>query len=94
MKLQEALDSERQRHDSEEAVPNRQIQELEGEIDTKRQAFEEARSGLSRVKEELRLTKREEHNLNEKIQGLEDEIEILRAVLTTKSIAQGRRLCR
>ncbi len=81
MKLQEALDSERQRHDSEEAVLNRQIQELEGEIDTKRQAFEEARSGLSRVKEELRLTKREEHNLNEKIQGLEDEIEILQSSL-------------
>ncbi|KAI9878241.1 MAG: hypothetical protein M1830_001464 [Pleopsidium flavum] len=81
MKLQEALESEKQRHDSEEAVLNRQIQELNSEIDTKRQAFEEARLELTRVKEELRLSKREEHNLNEKIQGLEDEIEILQSSL-------------
>ena len=77
MKLQEALESEKQRHESEEAVLDRQIQELNDEVEKRRQSFESVRSELSKVKEELRLRKREEDSLNQKIEGLEDEIVIL-----------------
>ncbi len=81
MKLQQALESEKERHQSEEAVLTRQIRELNDEIDTRRQSCEDIRSELSRIKEDLRLKKREEGSLNEKIQGLEDEIVILQGSL-------------
>jgi chromosome segregation ATPase len=80
-KLQEVIDSEKERHLQEEAVLNRQIKELGEDIASKRQVVSGQRSEMLTVKEGLRVARREEGVLKEKVQALEDEIAILRASL-------------
>ncbi|MBN6743289.1 hypothetical protein JKG47_23070, partial [Acidithiobacillus sp. MC6.1] len=81
LKLQEALQSEKDRHIREEAVLTRQINELNADVDARRKAVEEVRSELSNVREELRLSQREQKTIAEKVEGLEDEVEILQTNL-------------
>ena len=81
VKLQEALESEKQRHKSEEAVLERQLQESAAEIDEKRRALEDLRTDLSQTKEELRVSQRDQADLEEKVQALEDEVEVLQSGL-------------
>ena len=81
VKLQEALESEKQRHRSEEAVLERQLQELAAEIDEKRKALDDLRTDLSETKEELRVSQRDQADLEEKVQALEDEVEVLQSGL-------------
>ena len=81
MKLKEALDSETQRHKSEEAILERQVQELNTDVDEKRQALDDLRSELSQTREDLRISQREHLAFEEKVQALEDEIEILQSGL-------------
>ena len=81
MKLQEALESEKHRHQSEEAVLNRQLQELESEMNERRQDLDDLRSEASRTREELRVSKRDCMALEEKVEALEDEIEVLQSGL-------------
>ncbi|KAI9731472.1 MAG: hypothetical protein M1818_007862 [Claussenomyces sp. TS43310] len=85
MMLKEALSSEKKRFASEEAVLKQQIEDLNKDIDARRHAFEEARSQLSNVKEELGLSRREQKIFAEKIEGLEDEIEVLQTSLDDES---------
>ncbi|KAI9834217.1 MAG: hypothetical protein M1819_003055 [Sarea resinae] len=85
MKLKEALDSENERHRREETLLSRQIQELQTEVDSRRRGLEEVRGELARVKEDLRISKRQEEALTEKTQGLEDEIEVLQGSLDEES---------
>lgn len=80
-KLQEALESEKQRHHREEAVLDRQIKELSVNISEKRHALEDLRSEVSGTKEELRVSKRDQTALEEKIEALEDEVEVLQSGL-------------
>ncbi|KAJ5046493.1 uncharacterized protein L3040_003736 [Drepanopeziza brunnea f. sp. 'multigermtubi'] len=84
-KLQQALESEKERHQSQEAVLNRQISELNDDLQTRRQEFDEVRVELQNVKEELRLSQREHRFLSEKVEGLEDEVEILQTSLDDES---------
>lgn len=84
-KMREALDSEKQRHSDAEALLKRQIEELTQDVETRRLALEELRSDLSGVKEELRLSQREQKTLAEKAEGLEDEIEVLQTSLDDES---------
>ena len=79
MRLQEALESEKQRHLQEEKVLNRQIEELNQDLATKRSASEDNRSELNNAREELRISVREQALLKEKVAELEDEIEVLQA---------------
>ena len=81
LKLQQALESEKQRHQSEEAVLGRQIQHLNADVDEKRQELEELRSDLSQAKEKLRVSDREQGDLEDKVQSLEDEVEVLQSEL-------------
>ena len=81
MKLKEALESEKQRHKSEEAVLERQIQELNANVDEKRQALDDLRSDLSQTREDLRVSQREQMVFEEKVQALEDEVEVLQSGL-------------
>jgi chromosome segregation ATPase len=81
MKLQQALQSEKDRHTSEEAILTRQINELNEDVNARRKALEELRSELSTAQEELRLSQREQKSLAEKVEGLEDEVEILQTNL-------------
>ncbi|KAL1967585.1 hypothetical protein VTN77DRAFT_3100 [Rasamsonia byssochlamydoides] len=80
-KLQEVIDSEKDRHRQEEAVLSRQVKELNEDIASKRQIIEEQRNELLSIKEELRVSRREEESLKEKVQALEDEVVILQASL-------------
>ncbi len=77
MKLKEALDSEKQRHKSEEAILERQVQEINADVDEKRQALDDLRAELSQNREDLRISQREQLALEEKVQALEDEVEVL-----------------
>ena len=77
MKLQEALESEKQRHASEEAVLDRQVQELNADIEEKRQVLDDLRSELSQTKETLRVSQKDQASLEEKVQALEDEVDVL-----------------
>ena len=81
VKLQEALESEKQRHKSEEAVLERQLQESANEIDEKRRALDELRTDISQTREDLRVSQRDQADLEEKVQSLEDEVEVLQSGL-------------
>ena len=79
MKLQEALESEKQRHLQEEKVLSKQIDELQHDLAAKRTASDECRTELNNAKEELRISIREQAALKEKVSELEEEIEVLQA---------------
>ena len=88
MKLQEALESEKTRHTDEEAVLSRQIHELKEDVDNKRRSVDELRSELSKVNEDLRVCGRDQAASEERIQALEDEIEILQSSLDDEEHAR------
>ncbi|PGH12397.1 hypothetical protein AJ79_04345 [Helicocarpus griseus UAMH5409] len=88
-KLQNIIDSEKQRHSQEVELLNRQIKELNDDIASRRQAAESQRQELFNVREELRIAKREESSLTEKLQGLEDEIVVLQATLEEERAYSG-----
>lgn len=79
MKLQEALESEKQRHLQEEKILSKQIDELNEDLATKRSTAESNRLEVNNAKEELRISIREQAVLKEKISELEEEIEVLQA---------------
>ncbi|EXJ88888.1 hypothetical protein A1O3_01952 [Capronia epimyces CBS 606.96] len=79
MKLQEALESEKQRHLQEEKVLSRQIEELQQDLAAKRSAADESRTELSNAREELRISIRAQAALKETVAELEEEIEVLQA---------------
>ncbi|KAI9799177.1 MAG: hypothetical protein M1833_004217 [Piccolia ochrophora] len=81
MKLQEALQSEKERHSREEEILSQQIEELHEDVETRRQSLDSVKAELSRAKEEVRINKRAQNNLEEKAQGLEDEVVILQNAL-------------
>ncbi|OAX81608.1 hypothetical protein ACJ72_04051 [Emergomyces africanus] len=88
-KLQNILESEKQRHQQDEELLNRQIKELNDDIASRRQAAENQRQELLKIKEELRAATREESNLKEKLQGLEDEVVVLQATLEEERAFAG-----
>ena len=81
MKLQEALESEKLRHEGEEVLLSRHVQDLRSTLEEKRSAIEGTRSELLKLKDELRISKRNEEVSEEKIQSLEDEVDILQIAL-------------
>ncbi|OJD27497.1 hypothetical protein ACJ73_01110 [Blastomyces percursus] len=88
-KLQNIIESEKQRHLQDEELLNRQIKELNDDIASKRQAVESQRKELLSVKEELRAARREESSLKEKLQALEDDIVVLQATLEEERAFAG-----
>jgi chromosome segregation ATPase len=84
-RLQQALESEKERHESNEAMLNRQISDLNEDLQTSRKSLEEVRAELSSVRDELRFSQREQRGLLEKFEGLEDEVEILQTSLEEES---------
>jgi chromosome segregation ATPase len=90
-KLQGAIDSEKQRHLQEEAVLNRQIKELGDDLSQKRHILDEQRNDILTVREELRVSRRQEQSLKEKVQALEDEVIVLQSSLADEQeYAKGR----
>lgn len=91
VKLQEAIDSEKQRHSQEEGVLNRQVKDLEDDLTLKRRLLDEQRSDLLSTKEELRVSRRDEQSLKDKVQALEDEVAVLQSSLADEQeYAKGR----
>ncbi|MCJ1390835.1 hypothetical protein MMC18_003696 [Xylographa bjoerkii] len=81
LRLQEALENEKQRHLGEEALLSRQIKEFQEDLANKRQLMDENRLEILRLKEELRSGNRDQAASDEKIQALEDEIDVLQIAL-------------
>ncbi|KAI9889031.1 MAG: hypothetical protein M1814_006034 [Vezdaea aestivalis] len=81
LRLQEVLRTEQDRHQRQEASLNRQIEGLNSEINVKRQHLDASRDEAAKVRDELRASKREETTLKDKIQALDDEIDVLQASL-------------
>ena len=79
--LQKALESEKQRHQTDERVLMQQIEDLKTDSSAKREASDANRKELSNAKEELRISIREQAALKEKAEQLEEEIEVLQANL-------------
>ncbi|KAM3069969.1 hypothetical protein ACMFMG_003995 [Clarireedia jacksonii] len=84
-RLQDAMRIEKERHENQEALLTRQINDLNEDIQTRRKALDDSRSELATVREELRLSQREQKLLTEKIEGLEDEVELLQSSLDEES---------
>lgn len=91
-KLQQALDSEKERHENKEFLLNRQISVLNEDIQTLRKSVDELKSELSTAQEEYRLSQRENRSLLEKIEGLEDEVEILQTSLDEESDRSNKQI--
>ncbi|KAI1609250.1 hypothetical protein EDD37DRAFT_640799 [Exophiala viscosa] len=79
MKVQEAMESEKHRHQQEEKVLSRQIEELQQDLLAKRIATDDVRMELNNAREELRISIRDQAALKEKVAELEEEIEVLQA---------------
>lgn len=80
-KLQQALQSEKNRHQDQENLLKSQIDELNEDVHARREAIEDARAELAVAREDVRLSQREQKILIEKVEGLEDEVEILQTSL-------------
>ncbi|KIW11024.1 hypothetical protein PV08_10323 [Exophiala spinifera] len=79
MRLQEAIESEKERHRQEEMILSKQIEELQQDLRSKRNLADDSRTELNNAKEELRISIREQAALKEKVAELEEEIEVLQA---------------
>lgn len=84
-KLQQAMDSEAQRHKKEEAVLGRQIDDLQQDLEARQTMLEDLRRELSTVRDELRQARLDHQTEVDKVEGLEDEIEVLQTTLDEES---------
>lgn len=84
-KLQLALQSETERHQNEEAILSRQIDDLQEDLSSRQQALEDLRNEMSAVRDELRQAQLDKQTEAAKIVSLEDEIEVLQATLDEES---------
>lgn len=84
-KLQEALQSETDRHHNEEAVLSRQIDDLQEDLSSRQQMLEGLRNELSAVRDELRQSQLDKQAEFAKVESLEDEVEVLQATLDEES---------
>lgn len=75
MKLREAHESEKERFRSEEAVLGRQIHELNNDVIEKQRVIDEVRFELSEIKDQLRVSLRDQADLEEKVEVLEEELQ-------------------
>jgi chromosome segregation ATPase len=80
-KLQEAIQSETERHRSEEAVLSRQIEDLQQDLEARQAVLTGLRNEISALRDELRQTRLDYQSQSEKLEGLEDEVEVLQATL-------------
>lgn len=84
-KLQEALQSETDRHHNEEAVLSRQVDDLQEDLSSRQQILEDLRNELSAVRDELRQAQLDHQAEAQKVESLEDEVEVLQATLDEES---------
>lgn len=75
--LQELMDSERMRHESEENVLRRQLESLQSQLDTRQSILDGLRKELASVRDELRTSQLASQTAKNKCERLEDEVEAL-----------------
>lgn len=92
MRLQDALNSESERHKSEEAALSRQINELRHDLEARQSALTGLRDDISTLREELRQSKLDCQEQAEKIEALEDEVEVLEATREEESEDANQKL--
>ncbi|KAG6017780.1 hypothetical protein E4U54_003385 [Claviceps lovelessii] len=82
LKLQNAMESEIERHKNEETIMHRQIDDLQDALEARQALLTKLRNELSTVRDELRQTQIEyQANVN-KVVALQDEVEMLRSKST------------
>ncbi|KAL2024783.1 hypothetical protein VTK56DRAFT_5604 [Thermocarpiscus australiensis] len=84
-KLQEALQSETERHRKEEAILRTQIDQLQQDLSSRQAMLEDLRNELSAARDELRQSQLDCQSQREKVEALEDEVEILQATIDEES---------
>ncbi|KAF4470850.1 myosin heavy chain [Fusarium albosuccineum] len=80
-KLQVAIQSEAERHRSEEGVLTRQIEDLQDALETRQALLTNLRNELSTVRDELRQTQIDYQSQARKVTALEDEVDVLQTTL-------------
>ncbi|KAJ4135907.1 hypothetical protein NW768_003509 [Fusarium equiseti] len=80
-KLQVAIQSEAERHRSEEGLLARQIEDLQDALETRQTLLTNLRNELSTVRDELRQTQIEYQAQTRKAAALEDEVDVLQTTL-------------
>ncbi|KAG8669957.1 hypothetical protein FPOAC2_09300 [Fusarium poae] len=80
-KLQIAIQSEAERHRSEEGLLTRQIEDLQDALETRQTLLTNLRNELSAVRDELRQTQIEHQAQTRKAAALEDEVDVLQTTL-------------
>lgn len=92
MKLQDALNSEAQRHKNEEAALSRQIDDLRQDLETRQSSLTALRNEVAAVREDLRQSQLDYQAQAEKVEALEDEVEVLQATLDEESEDAAQKL--
>ncbi|KAL2889995.1 Spindle pole body protein pcp1 [Ceratocystis lukuohia] len=80
-RLQDAIKDEADRHNRDEAVLSRRIEELQHALEIKQSSLSELRTEISNVREELRHAQSRARTEAEKAEALADEVEVLQAVM-------------
>ncbi|KAL4723404.1 hypothetical protein ACLX1H_009901 [Fusarium chlamydosporum] len=80
-RLQVAIQSEAERHRSEEGILTRQIEDLQDALETRQTLLTNLRNELSTVRDELRQTQIEHQAQVRKVAALEDEVDVLQTTL-------------
>ncbi|KJR80060.1 spindle-pole body protein (Pcp1) [Sporothrix schenckii 1099-18] len=75
--LQELMDSERMRHESEENILRHQLENLQTQLDTRQGTLDGLRKELASVRDELRSSQLTGQASKNKCERLEDEVEAL-----------------
>ena len=84
-KLQEALQSEADRHKKEVASLRTQIDQLQQDLSSRQAMLEDLRNDLSVVRDDLRQSQLDCESQRVKVEALEDEVEILQATMDEAS---------
>lgn len=87
-RLQEAIQSETERHKRDEAILQRQIEELQRTLEERQAVLTELRDELSGVRDELRQSHLDFQAQTDLVGKLEDEVEVLQASLGDSGAAQ------
>lgn len=80
-KLQIAIQSEAERHRSEEGILSRQIEDLQDALETRQALLTNLRNELSTVRDELRQTQIDHQSQVRRVASLEDEVDVLQTTL-------------
>ncbi|KAF2993279.1 hypothetical protein E8E14_000293 [Neopestalotiopsis sp. 37M] len=91
-KLQQALNSEVERHKGEEQSLSRQIDSLKQDLQARQSILTDLRTEVSTVREELHQSQRDYQAQVAKVEALEDEVEVLQSTLDDESEEAGQKL--